>query len=77
MKRYSKKFIFYISKDLKKNMELRSKELDISMSDYLRTLILQDVKLNDIAYVKSVMDQKAFEIENINQKLSGYHIGLR
>ncbi len=77
MKRYSKKFIFYISKDLKRNMEIRSRELDISMSDYLRTLILQDIKLNDIAYVKSVIDQQTFEIENINKKLSGYHKGLR
>lgn len=77
MKRYNKKFIFYISNDLKKNMERRSRELDISMSDYLRTLIKQDIKLNDIAYIASIMDKQTFDIENINKKLSGYHKGLK
>ena len=32
MRRYNTKFIFYISKDLKKKLEKRSQELDISMS---------------------------------------------
>lgn len=77
MRRYNTKFIFYISKDLKKNYkEKRSQELDISMSDYIRTLIKQDLKLNDIAYVNSIIDRQTFEIENINKKLSGYYKGL-
>ena len=74
MRRYNTKFIFYISKDLKKKLEKRSQELDISMSDYIRTLIKQE--LNDIAYVNSIIDRQTFEIENINKKLSGYYKGL-
>lgn len=77
MKRYNTKFIFHISNSLKKSIERRSRELDISMSDYIRTLIKQDLKLNDIAYVRSIMDKQEFEIENINKKLSGYYKGLR
>lgn len=76
MKRYNTKFIFHISSDLKKNMEKRAKELDISMSDYLRTLIKQDIKLNDIAYITSIMDKQNFDIQNLNKKLSGYYKGL-
>lgn len=76
MRRYNTKFIFYISKDLKKKLEKRSQELDISMSDYIRTLIKQDLKLNDIAHVNSIIDRQTFEIENINKKLSGYYKGL-
>lgn len=76
MRRYNIKFIFYISKDLKKKLEKRSQELDISMSDYIRTLIKRDLKLNDIAYVNSIIDRQTFEIENINKKLSGYYKGL-
>ena len=76
MRRYNTKFIFYISKNLKKKLEKRSQELDISMSDYIRTLIKQDLKLNDIAYVNSIIDRQTFEIENINKKLSGYYKGL-
>ena len=72
MRRYNTKFIFYISKDLKKKLEKRSQELDISMSDYIRTLIKQDLKLN----VNSIIDRQTFEIENINKKLSGYYKGL-
>ena len=75
MRRYNTKFIFYISKDLKKKLEKRSQELDISMSDYIRTLIKQDLKLNDIAYVNSIIDRQTFEIENINKKLSSYADG--
>ena len=76
MRRYNTKFIFYTSKDLKKKLEKRSQELDIFMSDYIRTLIKQDLKLNDIAYVNSIIDRQTFEIENINKKLSGYYKGL-
>jgi len=77
MQRYSKKFIFHISNDLKKQMENRSKELDISMSDYLRTLIKQDINLNNMAYITSLMDKQTFDIENLNKKLSGYYKGTR
>jgi len=77
MQRYSKKFIFHISNDLKKQMENRSKELDISMSDYLRTLIRQDINLNNMAYITSLMDKQTFDIENLNKKLSGYYKGTR
>lgn len=61
---------------MKKKLEKRSQELDISMSDYIRTLIKRDLKLNDIAYVNSIIDRQTFEIENINKKLSGYYKGL-
>ena len=56
---------------------VEEKELDLSMSDYIRTLIKQDLKLNDIACVSSIMDKQAFELENLNKKLSGYYKGLR
>lgn len=77
MQRYSKKFIFYISNDMKKQMEQRSKELDISMSDYIRTLIKQDINLNNMAYITSLMDKQSFDIENLNKKLSGIYKGIR
>lgn len=77
MQKYSKKFIFYISNDMKKLMEQRSKDLDISMSDYLRTLIKQDINLNNMAYITSLMDKQSFDIENLNKKLSGYYKGVR
>ncbi len=77
MQKYSKKFIFYISNDMKKLMEQRSKDLDISMSDYIRTLIKQDINLNNMAYITSLMDKQSFDIENLNKKLSGYYKGVR
>lgn len=52
-------------------------KLDLSMSDYLRTLIKQDLKLNDIAFLESIKEKQVFDIDNINKKLSGYHKGLR
>ena len=58
-------------------MERRSNELDLSMSDYLRTLIKQDLKLNDIAFLESIKEKQVFDLDNINKKLSGYHKGLR
>lgn len=57
-------------------MERRSRELDISMSDYIRTLIKQDIKLNDIAYINAIRDKHILDVENINKKLSGYYRGL-
>lgn len=76
MKRYNTRFIFYTTKSLKKEMKKRAKELDIPMSDYLRTLIKQDIKLNQIASNNLEQDRNLYVIENFNKKLSGYYKGL-
>ena len=76
MKRYNTRFIFYTTKSLKKEMKKRAKELDIPMSDYLRTLIKQDIKLNQIASNDLEQDRNLYDIENFNKKLSGYYKGL-
>lgn len=76
MKRYNTRFIFYTTKSLKKEMRKRAKELDIPMSDYLRTLIKQDIKLNEIASNNLEQDKNLYDIENFNKKLSGYYKGL-
>ena len=76
MKRYNTRFIFYTTKSLKKEMRKRAKELDIPMSDYLRTLIKQDIKLNQIASNNLEQDKNLYDIENFNKKLSGYYKGL-
>ncbi|MGM9876738.1 MAG: hypothetical protein ACI4OT_01600 [Bacilli bacterium] len=76
MKRYNTRFIFYTTKSLKKEMKKRAKELDIPMSDYLRTLIKQDIKLNQIASNNLEQDRNLYDIENFNKKLSGYYKGL-
>lgn len=76
LKRYNTRFIFYTTKSLKKEMKKRAKELDIPMSDYLRTLIKQDIKLNQIASNNLEQDRNLYDIENFNKKLSGYYKGL-
>lgn len=76
MKSYNTRFIFYTTKSLKKEMRKRAKELDIPMSDYLRTLIKQDIKLNEIASNNLEQDKNLYDIENFNKKLSGYYKGL-
>ena len=76
MKRYNTRFIFYTTKSLKKEMKKRAKELDRPMSDYLRTLIKQDIKLNQIASNNLEQDRNLYDIENFNKKLSGYYKGL-
>ena len=76
MKRYNTRFIFYTTKSLKKEMKKRAKELDIPMSDYLRTLIKQDIKLNQIASNNLEQDRNLYDIENFNKKLSVYYKGL-
>lgn len=58
-------------------MKKRAKELDIPMSDYIRTLIRQDLKLQEIAINNINHNQNVFDIENFNKKLSGYYKGLR
>lgn len=76
MKKYNTRFIFYTTKSLKKEMRKRAKELDIPMSDYLRTLIKQDIKLNEIASNNLEQGKNLYDIENFNKKLSGYYRGL-
>ena len=76
MKRYNTRFIFYTTKSLKKEMRKRAKELDIPMYDYLRTLIKQDIKLNEIASNNLEQGKNLYDIENFNKKLSGYYKGL-
>lgn len=77
MKRYKDKFIFYITEDLKKLMEKRANDLEISMADYLRTLIKQDIKLDTIAYLNYVKDEYVYDIDNISKKLSGSYKEIR
>lgn len=77
MKRYKDKFIFYITGDLKKLMEKRANDLEISMADYLRTLIKQDIKLDTIAYLNYVKDEYVYDIDNISKKLSGSYKEIR
>lgn len=68
--------MFYITKSLKKDIRKRAKELDISMSDYIRTLIKQDIKLNQIANTTMDQSKNMYDMENFNKKLSGYYRGL-
>ena len=77
MKRYKDKFIFYITGDLKKSMEKRANDLEISMADYLRTLIKQDIKLDTIAYLNYIKDEYVYDIDNISKKLSGSYKEIR
>lgn len=68
--------MFYITKSLKKDIRKRAKELDISMSDYIRTLIKQDIKLNQITNTTIDQNKNMYDMENFNKKLSGYYRGL-
>lgn len=68
--------MFYITKSLKKDIRKRAKELDISMSDYIRTLIKQDIKLNQIANTTMDQSKNMYDMENFNKKLFGYYRGL-
>ena len=76
MKRYDTKFMFFITKKLKRDIKKRSKELDISMSDYVRTLIKSDLKINDIVNNESNNQKNYYDVNNFNKKLSGYYKGL-
>lgn len=69
--------MFYITKNLKKNIKKRSKELDISMSDYIRTLIKKDLTECEIVSNTLEKDKNTYDVENFNKKLSGYYKGLR
>ena len=77
MKRYNSRFIFYITKDLKRKLKKRAKELDIPMSDYLRTLIKQDIKINEVMDNNINNQKNIHDIELFSNKLSGYYKGLR
>lgn len=68
--------MFYITKNMKRDIRKRSKELDISMSDYVRTLIKKDLK--ECAISNNILDQdkNINDIDNFNKKLSGYYRGL-
>lgn len=68
--------MFYVTKNLKKDIRKRSKELDISMSDYVRTLIKKDLKECAITYNILDKDKNESDIDNFNKKLSGYYRGL-
>lgn len=61
---------------MKRDIRKRSKELDISMSDYVRTLIKKDLK--ECAISNNILDQdkNINDIDNFNKKLSGYYRGL-
>lgn len=68
--------MFYITKNLKRDIRKRSKELDISMSDYVRTLIKKDLKECEIASNTLEKDKNTYDVDNFNKKLSGYYRGL-
>lgn len=68
--------MFYTTKTLKRDIKKRAKELDISMSDYIRTLVKQDIKLNQIANTTLDQNKNIYDMENFNKKLSGYYKGL-
>lgn len=76
IKRYNTKFMFYITKNTKKEIRKRSKELDISMSDYIRTLIKKDLKECAISNNILEQDKNMYDVDNFNKKLSGYYRGL-
>ena len=58
-------------------MEKRANDLEISMADYLRTLIKQDIKLDTIAYLNCIKDEYVYDIDNISKKLSGSYKEIR
>lgn len=68
--------MFYITKNLKRDIKKRSKELDISMSDYIRTLIKKDLTECEIVSNTFEKDKNIYDVDNFNRKLSGYYRGL-
>ena len=69
--------MFYTTKSLKKDIRNRAKELDISMSDYIRTLVKKDIKECEIVSNNFNREKIDFDIDNFNKKLSGYYKDLR
>ncbi len=76
MKKYNTRFIFYSSKTLKNQIRKRAKELDISMSDYIRTLIKKDIKENELKNNIISQNNNIYDINMYNNKLRGYYRGL-
>lgn len=69
-------FKFCITKKLKNDIKRRSRELDISMSDYIRTLIKKDLTENKIVNNTMDHDKNLYDVNNFNKKLSGYYTRL-
>lgn len=69
--------MFYTTKTLKKDIRKRAKELDISMSDYIRTLVKKDIKECEIVSNNFNREKIDFDIDNFNKKLAGYYKDLR
>lgn len=69
--------MFYTTKTLKKDIRKRAKELDISMLDYIRTLVKKDIKECEIVSNNFNREKIDFDIDNFNKKLSGYYKDLR
>ena len=76
MKRFDTYLMFYTTKKLKRDMRKRAKELELTMSDYVRTLIKRDLKINDIVNNEINNQNNTFDMDNLNKKLSGYYRGL-
>ena len=66
-------FKFCITKKLKNDIKRRSRELDISMSDYVRTLIKKDLTENKIVNNTMDHDKNLYDVNNFNKKLRGYN----
>lgn len=76
IKKYNTRFIFYTTKKLKKEMKKRAYELDIPMSDYVRTLVKQDLMINQIHNINTIQKQNMIFLDNLNKKLSGHFKGI-
>ncbi len=77
MKKYNTRFIFYTTKSLKRDIKKRAKILDIPMSDYIRTLIKQDLLINNISSTDNVQINNFSELDNYSKKLAGCYRGLK
>lgn len=73
MRRYNTRFSFYITQSLRQGMKKRSKELDITISDYIRTLIKKDLKESSMADSIVNTNKISYDINLYNKKLSGYY----
>lgn len=69
--------MFYATKTLKNNIKKRSKELDISMSDYIRTLVKKDIKERELINNNLNYFNNIYDIDNFNKKLLGFYKGVK
>lgn len=69
--------MFYTTKLLKKSIKNRAKELDISMSDYIRTLVKKDIKERELINNNLNYFNNIYDVDNFNKKLFGYYNGLK